>query len=231
MMNGGAIVGIMIARGGQLHEHSGVRADAKPFGTRLVEIGMFFQGNDAIHHTMRRVAAALDRAGISYAIVGGMAVNAHRHSRTTKDVDLLLAAQGFSAFKQLVAAGEFQPVAGRPRRFTDTSTGVTFDILVAGQFPGTGAPGPIAFPEPSAVTEEIDRLRVVNLPTLVQLKLAARRYQDFADVVNLIRENRLDESFADQLHPAVRTDYVLCLDEMRREDEYESRRDRLPDEP
>jgi hypothetical protein len=160
-----------------------------------------------------------------------MAVNAHRHSRTTRDVDVLLAAAGFAAFKQLVATGEFQPVHDRPRRFTDPQTGVTFDILVAGQFPGSGAPGPVAFPDPAGVTQEIDRLRVVNLPTLVQLKLAARRYQDFADVVSLIRENALDERFADGLHPSVRTDYLLCLDEKRREDEYEARRDRLPDQP
>jgi hypothetical protein len=213
----------------QLHR-PGVKSAAS-FAGRLRDIGMFFQGNDAVHATMRRVAAALERAGVAYAIVGGMAVNAHRHSRTTKDVDLLLAADGFAVFKQFVAAGEFQSVPGRPRRFTDVSTGVAFDILLAGQFPGSGDPGPIAFPEPSSVAQEIDRLRVVNLPTLVQLKLAARRYQDFADVVSLIRENGLDESFAEQLHSAVRTDFLLCVDEMRREDEYESRRDELPDAP
>jgi hypothetical protein len=190
---------------------------------------MFFQGNDAVHETMRRVAAALDRAGIPYAIAGGMAVNAHRHSRTTKDVDLLLTAVGFSKFKQLVSAGEFASVPGRPRRFADPLTGVTFDILVAGQFPGSGAPGPVPFPDPSDVAQQIDDLRVVDLPTLVQLKLAARRYQDFADVVSLIRENHLDETFTARLHPSLHTDYLLCLDEKRREDEYESRRDQAPD--
>lgn len=187
---------------------------------------MFFQGNDAVHQTMRRLATALDRSGIAYAIIGGMAVNAHGHSRTTKDVDLLLAADGFATFKQLVATGEFEPVPGRSRRFKDPFTGVTFDILLSGQFPGSGEPGPVAFPHPTAVAHEVDSLRVVDLPTLVQLKLAARRYQDFADVVSLIRENALDESFTQRLHPSVRTDYRTCLDEKRREDEYEARADR-----
>jgi hypothetical protein len=200
-----------------------------PFRVRLTEISMFFQGNDAVHETMRRAVAALDRAGIAYAIAGGMAVNAHRHARTTKDVDLLLTAAGFAAFKQLVAAGEFAPVAGRPRRFADPVTGVKFDILVAGQFPGSGAPGPVAFPDPADVAQEMDNLRVVDLPTLVQLKLAARRYQDFADVVSLIRENHLDETFTGRLHPSLHTDYLTCLDEKRREDEYEARRDQSPD--
>jgi len=72
---------------------------------------------------------------------------------------------------------------------------------------------------------------VVDLPTLVQLKLAARRYQDFADVVSLIRENRLNETFRNRLHPTLHADFLSCLDEMRREDEYEARRDQAPDEP
>jgi hypothetical protein len=92
-----------------------------------------------------------------------------------------------------------------------------------GRFPGTGKPGPIAFPEPSAVSEVIDKYSVVNLPTLIQLKLAARRWWDFADVVELIRIHNLDESFPQQLHPAVRRDFIECLEEKRREDEYEAR--------
>jgi hypothetical protein len=63
----------------------------------------------------------------------------------------------------------------------------------------------------------------VNLRTLIELKLAARRYQDFADVVALIRVNNLDEAFAKNLHTSVRADYIECLEEKRREDEYEVR--------
>jgi hypothetical protein len=194
------------------------------FAERLREIDMFFQGTDRVHQTMRRVAAQLDAAGISYAIVGGMAVNAHRHERTTKDINFLLSAEGFAAFRQLTS-GAFDPAPGRPRRFLDRSNGVAFDILVTGQFPGSGQPGPIAFPDPTAVAQLIGDLRVVDLATLVQLKLAAGRYQDFADVVNLIRANSLDEAFQLRLAPSVRADFIECIDEMRREDEYEARQD------
>jgi len=185
---------------------------------------MFFQGSDAVYQAMRRVADELDRAKIAYAIVGGMAVNAHHHSRTTQDVDFLLSAEGFAAFRRVAAAG-FNTVPDRPRRFIDRATGVSFDILVAGLFPGSGQPGPIVFPDPVNVFETIDGLHVINLPTLIQLKLAARRYQDFADVVNLIRANKLNESFIPQLHPSVHSDFVECLEEMGREDEYEKRQD------
>ena len=169
---------------------------------------------------------ALDRAGIAYAIVGGMAVNAHRHERTTKDVDFLLSADGWTAFRAMTVDQGFDPVPGHPRRFVDRTTGVAIDILVTGLFPGSGLPGPIAFPDPASVNSTIDQFRVVDLPTLIQLKLAAHRFQDFADVVNLIRANQLDEAFASSLHPAVHKDFIECLEEMRREDDYEQRQDR-----
>src|SRR5262249_22285214 len=88
----------------------------------------------------------------------------------------------------------------------------------------SGKPGPIAFPDPTDVCETIDRYQVVDLLTLVQLKLAARRHRDFADVVELIRCNNLDESFEQKLHRTVRSDYIECLEEKRREDEYEARK-------
>jgi hypothetical protein len=187
---------------------------------------MFFEGNDRVHQAMRRVASRLDAAGIRYAIVGGMAVNAHHHQRTTKDVDVLLSADGLAAFRNLAVTNDFEPVPGRSRRFIDRTTGVTFDILVAGAFPGNGEPGPISFPDPASVAQEIDDLKVVDLANLVQLKLAAGRFQDFADVVSLIRANQLDEQFQDKLHPSVRTDYIECVEEMRREDRYEAKMDR-----
>lgn len=198
-----------------------VKQPAKSFSRRIEEIDMFFQGTDPVHQTMNRVVAKLDEAKIPYAIVGGMAVNAHHHERTTKDVDFLVTAQGLKTFRDCYVHKEFAPVAGRPRRFVDPSNNVCFDLLVAGLFPGTGKPGPIAFPNPTDVVEVIENRCVVNLPTLVQLKLAARRYQDFADVVNLIRVHNLDESFLSQLHSAVHGDFVECLEERRREDEYE----------
>jgi hypothetical protein len=195
------------------------------FRSRLREIDMFFQGNDPVHQTMSRLAAELAKANISYAVVGGMAVNAHRHRRTTADVDVLLTAEGLADFRRLFVGSAYDPVPRRSRRFVDRANGVTLDVLVTGMFPGSGKPGPIAYPDPATVGETIEQIRVIDLPTLIQLKLAARRYQDFADVVALIRVHNLVEGFADRLHPSVRSDYIECLEEKRREDEYEARED------
>ncbi len=67
---------------------------------------MFFDGTDRVHQTLRRVAERLEAAGIEYAIIGGMAVNAHGYQRTTADVDFLFSADGLVAFRALVGAGE-----------------------------------------------------------------------------------------------------------------------------
>jgi hypothetical protein len=195
------------------------------FRERLREISMFFQGTDPVHETMRRVAGKLAEAKIDHAIVGAMAVNAHGHRRTTEDVDFLLTSAGLAAFVRLYGDRDFDRVPGRSRRFVDRKNDVIFDVLLTGMYPGSGKPGPISYPHPAQVRETIQDLHVIDLPTLIQLKLAARRYKDFGDVVSLIAVKNLDESFQEKLHPSVRADYIECLEEKRREDEYEARQD------
>src|SRR5262249_53929050 len=153
------------------------------FWHRLKEIDLFFEGKDPVHKTMRRLVRRLERAGIPYAVMGGMAVSAHQHRRTTDDLGILLTPDGLEEFKRRFVPKNYARYPNRPRRFVDRTNQIEVDILVTGLFPGRGEPGPIAFPEPETVSEEINKIRVINLKTLVQLKLAARRYQDFADVV------------------------------------------------
>jgi len=202
------------------------RRPAKPkprkfnFWHRLKEIDLFFEGKDSVHRTMRRLVRRLERAGIAYAVMGGMAVNAHQHRRTTDDLDVLMTPAGLEEFKRMFVPKNYARYPNRPRRFVDKTNQIEVDILVTGLFPGRGEPGPISFPEPESVSEIIDKIHVINLATLIQLKLAARRHQDFADVVNLINKRGLDESFLQYLHPSVRRDFIECLEEKRREDEY-----------
>src|SRR5262249_4832269 len=81
---------------------------SRQFGQRLREIDMFFQGIDRVHDTMRRVAGKLAAARIPYAIVGGMAVNAHRYERTTGDVDFLLTHEGLTSFRREFVGKDFE---------------------------------------------------------------------------------------------------------------------------
>jgi hypothetical protein len=190
---------------------------------RLKEIDMFFEGRGREHQALRRLARNLKKAKIPYAIAGGMAINAQGAERTTHDVDVLLSPEGFAQFQEIYVGSAYDRVAGRPRRFVDRRNGVTVDVLVAGRFPGSGKPGPIAFPDPTEVSQEIRNISYINLSALIQLKLAARRHSDFGDVVYLIRVHNLDESFKRQLHATVQADFIECLEEKRREDEYEAR--------
>jgi hypothetical protein len=200
-----------------------MRVKPLTFWRGVKEIDKFFEGRDKVHKTMRRIAQRLGKAKIPYAVVGGMAVYAHGYRRTTDVLDVLLTPEGFEEFKRRFVPKNYDLHARLSRRFTDRANDITVDILVTGLFPGSGKPGPISYPDPMAVSEIINKIRVVDLLTLIQMKLAARRYQDFADVVNMIRFNDLDETFALQLHASVRRDYIECLDEKRREDEYEAR--------
>lgn len=186
----------------------------------LVAMSQFKKGRDPANVSLRRLLRRLAKAGIPYAVMGGLAVYAHGYRRFTDDVDILLTPAGLAEFRRLFVPKSYQPVPGRRRRFLDLQNQVPVDILVTGLHPGFGPPGPITFPDPLAVRAEIDSIHYVNLPTLIQLKLAARRHQDFGDVVNLIRENNLDESFLENLHPSLKQDYIECLEEKRREDEY-----------
>jgi hypothetical protein len=193
------------------------------FLDRIKEVDMFFQKNDPVYKTMRRIVKQLVKAKIPYAIMGGMAVNAHGHRRTTDDVDVLLTREGFAEFRKRFVPKDYDTHPQLPRRFTDRKNEVTIDFLISGLYPGSGQPGPVSFPDPASASQTIEEMQVVDLVSLIQLKLAARRHQDFADVVSLIRVQGLDETFAKRLHSSLRRDYIECVEERRREDEYNAR--------
>jgi hypothetical protein len=192
---------------------------------RLKEIDMFLYRRGKVHQAMRRLAKRLDKAGIAYAITGAMAANAHGARRTTDDVDVLMTPEGLKQFRRQFVGRDYEGVPGRSRRFKEKKSGVGVDVLITGGRPGIGEPGPITFPSPESVRTEIDKVQVVALAELIQLKLAARRHYDFGDVAFLIRVHNLNESYASNLHPSVRRDFLECLEEKRREDAYQARLD------
>ena len=187
---------------------------ARGGATATAAAGEFFMGTDPVHQTLRDVARRLDEAGIPYAVCGGMALVAHGYQRTTVDVDVLLTPEGLvAAHRALDALGYVPPFAGS-KNLRAGDTKVRIEFLVAGQYPGDGKPSPVPFPDPAAVSVDIDGIRYLNLPTLVDLKLASgmtggvTRLKDLADVVELIRLLGLPESFADQLTPYTADKYA-----------------------
>jgi hypothetical protein len=193
------------------------------FWDRLRELDLFYEQKDALYQTLRHLVGHLWEARIAYAVVGGLAVFAHGRLPATNDVNLLLTEEGSEEFRRRFVPKHYTQQDHRGRRFTDNTTQVPVAFLIAGRYPGSGKAGPIAFPDPAGVNTVAEDAQVVDLPTLIQLKLAARRYHDLADVVSLIRANNLDESLLHQLHRSLHADYIECLEAKRREDEYEAR--------
>jgi hypothetical protein len=178
--------------------------------------GRFFMRDDDVHTTLRNLTGRLDELGIPYAVAGGMALVAHGYDRTTVDVDVLLSADLLPrVHAELEGRGYLPPFAGS-KDLRDTQTGVRIEFLLAGQFPGDGMPKPIAFPDPSTASVEIDGIRFLALERLVELKLAsgmthAGRIKDLADVQELIRVLGLDADFGARLHAYVRPKYSELL--------------------
>ena len=168
---------------------------------------------DPVHVTLNELARRLDEAGIDYVIVGGMALGYHGFVRVTQDVDVLMTSVGYTRFTEsLVGVGYVPLFPGARKKFKDTQTGVSIDILTAGEYPGDGEVKPVAFPDPSQVFEVIDGIRVARLITLIELKLASgmtapHRLSDLGDIQRLIEIARLPEDLTESLNPYVRDTY------------------------
>jgi hypothetical protein len=176
------------------------------------EGSMHFEKDSAVHKTLRRITSRLEQLGIPYAVVGGMALFFHGYRRFTEDVDILVTREGLKkVHEELEGRGYLPPFAGS-KHLRDTDSGVRVEFLTTGDYPGDGKPKPVAFPDPADCAVEMDGIRFLCLPNLVELKLASGmtnpgRLDDLGDVQKLIRALDLPEDFADRLNPFVRQKY------------------------
>lgn len=178
----------------------------------LMEGSLHFEKESAVHTSLQRIARRLDELSVPYAVVGGMAMFLHGYRRFTEDVDILVTREGLKLIhEKLEGLGYLPPFQGS-KNLRDTDNGVRIEFLISGGYPGDGLPKPVSFPNPATVSTELDGIRVVDLPTLVQLKLASGtapgRLKDLGDVQELIRVLQLSEAFAEQLDPSVRLKFL-----------------------
>jgi hypothetical protein len=173
----------------------------------------YFSQISGAFEALKRLIPRLDAIGVSYALVGGLALFRHGYRRFTDDVDLLVTAEGLEAIhQQLEGLGYLPPFPGS-KHLKETSSGVRIEFLVTGQFPGDGKPKPVAFPDPALEVVDIDGIKVLNLSKIIDLKLASglsneRRMKDIVDVQELIEALNLSREFADQLDPSVQEKYL-----------------------
>jgi hypothetical protein len=145
-----------------------------------------------------RVVRALDHvlsACHCEAVVGGgWAVWRHGYvGQVTQDIDIALPQARIDDFLRTAAVSGFDVLAqpaGRWPKLQHRETGIDVDILPEGGRPGTAShPAPTTIPHPTAMGAVEGQLKYSSLPSLIELKLAAGRLRDEADVVELARSN------------------------------------------
>ncbi len=173
---------------------------------------MHFEEKSAVHLTLRRITQRLDQLGIPYAVAGAMALFFHGFRRFTEDVHILVTREGLEQVHRELEGLGYVPLFAGSRSLRDAECGVRIEFLVTGEFPGDGKPKPVAFPDPTRSSVEREGIRWLDLPDLIELKLASGmtdpgRLKDLADVQELIRVLGLPEDYAEQLQPFVQDKY------------------------
>jgi hypothetical protein len=181
-------------------------------GWALSEGGRFFEGKSEAQLALRKITKRLNELGIAYCVAGGMALFHHGYRRFTDDVDILVTSDGLKQIhSKLDGLGYVRPFE-LSKNLRDTELGVRVEFLIAGQFPGDGKPKPVCFPHPASACVEFEGVQYLNLPKLVELKLASGmtspgRMKDLSDVLELIKVLNLSNEFGDQLDPFVQPKY------------------------
>lgn len=181
-------------------------------GFAMSEGARHFEGTSEVHLALRKITKRLDELGIPYAVAGGMALFAHGFRRFTEDVDVLVTPEGLKEIhRQLDGLGYVRRFE-RSKNLRDVEHKVRIEFLITGQYPGDGKPKPVSFPDPSAVAEDRDGVKYLNLKTIIELKLAsgissAERVKDLGDVQELIKLLALPRDLGNQLSEYVRQKY------------------------
>lgn len=167
-----------------------------------------------VWQTLQRVVSELDRLGVPYAVLGGIALQHFGIERSTQDIDILIGSkQDLQKLHDCLIGHGYLLRSPGSRHLRDEVTRVRVEFLVAGEYPGDGKPKSVQFPPPARVAERSDEgICFVNLKTLIELKLAsarsaAHRIKDRSDVLELIHLLGLRADFAERLDPYVQQDF------------------------
>jgi hypothetical protein len=150
-------------------------------------------------------------------LAGGWAVWRHGFvGRVTQDIDIVLPADRIEEFIRLAGVSGFEVLPqpeGRWPKARHKDTDVKVDVLPENARPGTaGKPAPTTIRHPLVMGAEGSTLVFVSLPALVELKIAAGRIGDEADVVELIRTNPNQVEIIRQHLSTIHADYVQAFD-------------------
>jgi hypothetical protein len=173
----------------------------------------FFMGAAEVQKALDKLVRALEAQRIPYAIVGAMALNEFGYRRVTVDIDVLLTPGGLAALKAAQLGRGYVEKFPGSRGLRDPEHGVDIDVVLTGMYPGDGQPKPVVFPDPATTAERGEKVALLPLPRLIELKLASgmtapHRLKDLADVLEVIGTLGLPAELAADLNPYVREKYL-----------------------
>jgi hypothetical protein len=173
---------------------------------------------EKIRDRLRRASAALQTAGVAYAVIGGNAVAEwvgrvdEAAVRNTKDVDILLRRADLDAAKAAMEAAGFvhDQVAGVDM-FRDGPEGMPRDavhVIFAGE--KVRPTDPAAAPDVTE-SEASGTFRVLLLESLVRMKLIANRDKDRTHLRDFLDVGLIDATWPARFPPelAARLQHIL----------------------
>ncbi len=163
---------------------------------------------EKVRERLARATAALDRAGVPYAVAGGNAVATwvakvdEAAVRNTQDVDILIRrADLAAATAALEAAGFVYRHAAGVDMFLD-GPGAKARDAVHVVFANEKVRPEYVEPAPEVIeSEPAAGIRVLNLDALVRMKLTSFRRKDQVHIQDLIGVGLVDASWCDRLPP------------------------------
>lgn len=172
-----------------------------------------------VYERLLRATAALEQAGIVYAVAGGHAVAAwvarvdESATRNTRDVDILIRRADLEAVKSaLEKAGFFYRHSAGLDLFLDGPESKARDavhIVFAGEKVRVHEP----MPNPDVTeSEAADRFRVLSLPALVCVKLTAFRDKDRTHLRDLMEVGLIDATWIERLPPQLAARLQTLID-------------------
>ncbi len=160
---------------------------------------------EKVRDRLLRATAALEQAGVAYAVTGGNAVAAwvacvdEAAVRNTQDVDILLRRADLAAATDALEAAGFvyRPMAGMDVFLDgpDAKARNAVHVVFAGEMVRPHE----ALPNPEVTqAEQLDAFRVLSLDALVQIKLTAFRDKDRTHLRDLLEVGLIDATWKDR---------------------------------
>jgi hypothetical protein len=177
----------------------------------LEEGGLFFERQGSVWTTLRRIAEFLTDENIAYVVLGGLAAFHHGYRCYTEAIEIIIGRDSLPQIESDLRGFERRGLSCH--RFVDHETGVSVRFHLAGEIAGHCEGETILIPEPRQVGERGDGIYFVDLPTLINLNLAAwsdgqGAIRGLANVQEFIKVLYLPQSLGEELHLAVRDKYL-----------------------